>query len=117
MRWPTPLSAFRQAELSVAEKAQQISLGLVLLIVAIGCVGFAMLYSANKSLEPWALRQMIRFAIGIVIMFAVAAVLTPPDIISQLALAIPTLLLYEASIIAVQMVEKKRAADAASTTE
>ena len=51
------------------------------------------------------------------LVFVIAAVLTPPDIISQLALAVPTLLLYEASIIAVQMVEKKRAAEAASTTE
>lgn len=45
---------------------------------------------------------------AIVIVFIIAAVLTPPDVISQLALALPTLLLYEASIIAVQMVEKKR---------
>ena len=61
------------------------------------------------------LRDKRRYAI--VLVFVIAAVLTPPDIISQLALAVPTLLLYEASIIAVQMVEKKRAADAASTTE
>jgi sec-independent protein translocase protein TatC len=38
-----------------------------------------------------------------------AAVLTPPDIISQFALAIPTLLLYEASILSVRMVERRRA--------
>jgi sec-independent protein translocase protein TatC len=61
------------------------------------------------------LRDKRRYAI--VLVFVIAAVLTPPDIISQLALAVPTLLLYEASIIAVQMVEKKRAAEAASTTE
>jgi sec-independent protein translocase protein TatC len=36
-------------------------------------------------------------------------VLTPPDIISQFALAVPTLLLYEVSIFVVQLVEKKRA--------
>ena len=35
---------------------------------------------------------------AIVIVFVIAAVLTPPDVISQLALALPTLLLYEASI-------------------
>lgn len=46
---------------------------------------------------------------AVVITFMVAAVLTPPDPISQLGLAIPTLLLYEISIIAVRMVEKKRA--------
>jgi sec-independent protein translocase protein TatC len=59
------------------------------------------------------LRDKRRYAI--VLVFVVAAVLTPPDVISQVALAIPTLLLYEASIIAVTMVEKKRAkADAAA---
>ena len=43
-------------------------------------------------------------------MFVVAAVLTPPDPISQISLAIPTILLYELSIFAVRLVEKKRAA-------
>jgi sec-independent protein translocase protein TatC len=42
--------------------------------------------------------------------FVVAAVLTPPDPISQIALALPTILLYEASIFAVRMAEKKHAA-------
>jgi len=54
---------------------------------------------------------------AIVIVFVLAAVLTPPDVISQFALAIPTLLLYEASIISVRMVERKRAeAEAARAT-
>ncbi len=42
--------------------------------------------------------------------FVVAAVLTPPDPVSQVALALPTLLLYEVSIRAVRLVEKRRAA-------
>lgn len=42
--------------------------------------------------------------------FLAAAILTPPDPVSQIALALPTLLLYEVSIFAVRMVEKKRAA-------
>src|SRR5712692_4382721 len=46
---------------------------------------------------------------AIVGMFAVAAVLTPPDIISQTCLAIPLVLLYEISIYACRMVEKARA--------
>ena len=46
---------------------------------------------------------------AIVLVFVAAAVLTPPDVISQCALAIPTLLLYECSILAVVMVERKRA--------
>jgi sec-independent protein translocase protein TatC len=52
------------------------------------------------------LRRQRRYAV--VIAFVAAAILTPPDIISQFGLAIPTLLLYEASIIAVKMVERKR---------
>ena len=39
--------------------------------------------------------------------FVIAAVLTPPDVISQLSLAIPLMLLYEGSIWAVKIVEKK----------
>ena len=46
--------------------------------------------------------------------FVAAAVLTPPDPISQVALAVPTLLLYELSIFAVSRVEKKRAAASGS---
>ena len=46
---------------------------------------------------------------AIVIMFAVAAVLTPPDVISQVSLAVPLIILYEASIISCRMVEKARA--------
>jgi sec-independent protein translocase protein TatC len=51
---------------------------------------------------------------AIVLAFIAAAVLTPPDVISQVALAIPTLLLYEASIFSVRYVEKKRAAEEAA---
>jgi sec-independent protein translocase protein TatC len=40
----------------------------------------------------------------------VAAVLTPPDVISQLALAVPMVLLYEASVFSVARVERLRAA-------
>src|SRR5262249_33689406 len=42
--------------------------------------------------------------------FVIAAVLTPPDVISQLALAIPLLALYEGSIWSVKIVEKRAAA-------
>ena len=46
---------------------------------------------------------------AIVIMFVVAAVLTPPDVVSQTSLALPLMALYEASIISCRMVEKARA--------
>lgn len=61
------------------------------------------------------LRNNRRYAI--VIVFVVAAVLTPPDVFSQLALAIPGVLLYEASIISVGMIEKKRAQEAAAKAD
>lgn len=46
--------------------------------------------------------------ISIVIIFILAAIFTPPDVISQIALAIPLLLLYEISIILCKLVENKR---------
>jgi len=45
--------------------------------------------------------------------FVLAAVLTPPDVISQMSLAIPLMILYECSIWSVRMVEKKAARAAA----
>ena len=50
---------------------------------------------------------------AIVFAFVAAAVLTPPDVISQIGLAIPTILLYEISIYCVRFVERGRAAAAA----
>ncbi len=47
---------------------------------------------------------------AIVGVFIAAAVLTPPDVISQIGLAVPILLLYEVSIIGARIIEKKRAA-------
>src|SRR5438067_6739571 len=46
--------------------------------------------------------------------FVIAAVLTPPDVISQLSLAVPLMLLFEGSIWSVRFVERKAAAEAAA---
>jgi sec-independent protein translocase protein TatC len=46
--------------------------------------------------------------------FIIAAVLTPPDVLSQMSLALPLLLLYEGSIFAVRIVEKRAAQAAAN---
>ena len=54
-----------------------------------------------------ALRSGRRYAI--VLAFVAAAILTPPDVISQFGLALPTILLYEASIFTVRFVERRRA--------
>lgn len=43
----------------------------------------------------------------VVIIFTAAAILTPPDPVTQIGLAIPLLILYELSIFSVNMIEKK----------
>src|SRR4029453_5313683 len=52
-------------------------------------------------------REKRRFFI--VIAFVIAAVLTPPDVLSQMSLAIPLMVLYEGSIWSVKLVEGKAA--------
>jgi sec-independent protein translocase protein TatC len=49
--------------------------------------------------------------------FVIAAILTPPDVLSQLSLAVPLMALYEMSIFSVRMVEKKAAAAAAGEAD
>jgi sec-independent protein translocase protein TatC len=58
------------------------------------------------------LRKKRRWAI--VLVFLVAAFLTPPDPISQIGMALPMLALYEGAIWAIVMIERKRAAKQAS---
>ena len=50
----------------------------------------------------------IRRKYFIVIIFAAAAILTPPDPITQIGLAIPLLILYELSILSVKITEKNK---------
>ena len=49
--------------------------------------------------------------------FVIAAVLTPPDVLSQLSLAVPLLGLYEASIFAVRIVERKAQASSSGMAD
>lgn len=58
-------------------------------------------------LSAEALATKRRYAI--VLVFVVAAILTPPDVISQVSLAIPMLILYEISILIAKVIEKRRA--------
>jgi sec-independent protein translocase protein TatC len=94
----------------VARTSEYLSL-IMALILAFGIcfqtpVILTLLARAGFIDSLW-LKSKRRYAI--VAVFVVAAVLTPPDVISQFALAVPTLLLYELSIILVRMVEKKAA--------
>ena len=74
-----------------------LSFQLPVLLTLLARVGFV----SSKGL-----RKNRKFVI--VGVFAVAAILTPPDPISQIGLGIPILLLYELSIFAVQYIEKKK---------
>ena len=50
---------------------------------------------------------------AIVAAFVAAAILTPPDPVSQIGLALPTIILYEIAIYCARLVERQRAANAA----
>ena len=52
------------------------------------------------------LKSKRRYAI--VVAFVIAAVLTPPDVVSQLALAIPLIAFYEISILIGRWIERRR---------
>lgn len=59
----------------IALKLLGINWGLLLLLTCIAGIGFAMLYSAaNGHWQPWASKQMVRFAVAVVVMMAVAVV-------------------------------------------
>src|SRR3546814_5450845 len=53
---------------------------------------------------------------AIVLAFVAAAVLTPPDVISQVGLAVPILILYEISIWIARAMERKRASEDRKST-
>lgn len=61
--------------LGIGRKLLRLDWGLVVLIGLTASIGFAMLYSAaSGSLEPWAIRQMMRFGVGVALMLAIALV-------------------------------------------
>lgn len=68
------------------------------------------------ALLGWVTPAQLREARGyaIVGIFIVAAVLTPPDVVSQLMLAIPMCLLYEAGILAARLVAPRPGRDGAT---
>src|SRR5690606_9889969 len=66
------------------------------LLAHVGLIG-------TKELKAWRRYWIVAAVI-------IAAFLTPPDPFSQLGLAIPLLLLYEISVLAVKLIEKRRLA-------
>ena len=74
---------------------------LPLLLYFLACIGV---------IDARWLRAQRRYAI--IFAFFIAAILTPPDIISQILLAIPLLFLYEISILMIRLLDKKASRDA-----
>ncbi len=64
---------FKAIELSLLEKLRLLNWPFVSVVILIALVGYGMLYSAaGGSHEPWAWRHSVRFAIGLVLMLAIA---------------------------------------------
>ena len=51
------------------------------------------------------------------LIFIVAALITPPDVISQTLLAVPMWLLFETGIHAARLIERRRTEEASATEE
>ena len=61
--------------MTLREKLLNISVSMIVFITLAASFGFFMLYSAaGGSLDPWASRQMIRFAVGLVILGIIAVI-------------------------------------------
>ena len=61
--------------LTLSDKLRHLNWGLVALIVMIGAIGIALLYSAGgRSWHPWAAAQLTRFVIGLGLMLVIAMV-------------------------------------------
>jgi rod shape determining protein RodA len=85
--------------LGLSDKLRLLHWGLILLIVLIGLIGIALLYSAGgKSWQPWAGAQLLRFVIGLCLMLFIAFV----DVRVWLRIAYP---LYGAMLFLLIVVE------------
>ena len=63
------------SQMSLVDKLGRISWGLIFLTSVIACIGFGMLYSAaDGNMNPWASRQILRFAAGLIVVLVIAVI-------------------------------------------
>lgn len=87
--------------LNLADKLLEVNWGLLLLIAMIGVAGIAMLYSvAGGHFQPWALRQMANFTLGLIVLLAAAMI----DIRVWMSLAYPAYAVALLLLVAVDVV-------------
>jgi rod shape determining protein RodA len=73
MNWTTSAQPLRQGELSLMDKVRQIRWMFILAVCTTASVGIVMLYSAGGgSAEPWAVKQLVRFVLALIVMLTVA---------------------------------------------
>jgi sec-independent protein translocase protein TatC len=108
-----------QVQIQLTARVSEYLSLIMTLIMAFGItfqlpVVLTLLARAGIVSSTW-LREKWKYAV--VLIFTLAAFLTPPDVISQIGLAVPTLLLYELSIYSVKLVERRRAAASAAAND
>lgn len=68
-------SRLNAPDLSLGQKIWSMHWMFIVLLISVAAVGFAMLYSAaNGSMDPWSKRQMVRFGVGLGLLFVVALI-------------------------------------------
>jgi sec-independent protein translocase protein TatC len=100
---------------SSADITAQLSVGFyvsfcIRMMIAFGVVfQLPMVVVFLTQLELLSSRTLIKhFRYAVVLVFVIAAVLTPPDVVSQTFMALPMLFLYGVSILIAQRIEKRR---------
>ncbi|HKQ45528.1 MAG TPA: rod shape-determining protein RodA [Rhizomicrobium sp.] len=87
--------------LSLTDKLMEVNWGLVMIICMIAIAGIAMLYSvAGANFQPWALRQIANFTLGLLVMLAAAVI----DIRVWMSLAYPAYAVALALLVVVELV-------------
>lgn len=95
--------ASNQVQLTLADKVRRLDWRLVLVLIGVAGVGTAALYSAGgMKPEPWAAKHAARFAIGVVLMLAVALV----DLRIWMRLAYPAYVVSVLLLVAVDVIGK-----------